>query len=56
MPLYSVPVCKGYDHCWIYDATPEDEPGVSLWSDISGIRSAADDLAGTCLIVIFFQA
>ncbi|KAI0071251.1 galactose mutarotase-like protein [Panus rudis PR-1116 ss-1] len=30
--------CRGYDHCWIYDTSEEKKPGVSLWSDVSGIR------------------
>ncbi|GJE96237.1 galactose mutarotase [Phanerochaete sordida] len=30
--------CSGYDHCWIYDNSEETKPGVSLWSDVSGIR------------------
>lgn len=30
--------CIGYDHCWIYDRSEEAQPGVSLWSDVSGIR------------------
>ena len=31
--------CQGYDNCWIYDNNEEKKPGVSLWSDLSGIRS-----------------
>ncbi|CAL1715930.1 unnamed protein product [Somion occarium] len=30
--------CQGYDHCWIYDHDESSKPGVSLWSDVSGIR------------------
>ncbi|KAK7691103.1 hypothetical protein QCA50_006206 [Cerrena zonata] len=30
--------CQGYDHCWIYDHNEEAKPGVSLWSEISGIK------------------
>ncbi|KAI0806052.1 galactose mutarotase-like protein [Irpex lacteus] len=30
--------CNGYDNCWIYDQPHETKPGVSLWSDVSGIR------------------
>ncbi|KAM5537708.1 hypothetical protein V8D89_008621 [Ganoderma adspersum] len=30
--------CQGYDNCWIYDHSEQAEPGVSLWSDLSGIR------------------
>ncbi|EKM58454.1 uncharacterized protein PHACADRAFT_252787 [Phanerochaete carnosa HHB-10118-sp] len=30
--------CSGYDHCWIYDHPEDTNPGVSLWSDVSGIR------------------
>lgn len=30
--------CQGYDHCWIYDQNGETKPGVSLWSDNSGIK------------------
>ncbi|KAM5537817.1 hypothetical protein V8D89_008585 [Ganoderma adspersum] len=30
--------CQGYDNCWIYDHSEQARPGVSLWSDLSGIR------------------
>ncbi|KAI0684772.1 galactose mutarotase-like protein [Cerioporus squamosus] len=30
--------CSGYDHCWIYDKSHEKTPGISVWSDLSGIR------------------
>ena len=30
--------CGGYDNCWIYDGPHDETPGVSLWSDLSGIR------------------
>ncbi|TCD63001.1 hypothetical protein EIP91_006093 [Steccherinum ochraceum] len=30
--------CQGYDHCWIYDHAHETNPGVTLWSDLSGIK------------------
>ncbi|KAI0365440.1 galactose mutarotase-like protein [Pilatotrama ljubarskyi] len=32
------PGCQGYDNCWIYDHTEEQIPGLTLWSDVSGIR------------------
>ncbi|EKM51028.1 uncharacterized protein PHACADRAFT_199860 [Phanerochaete carnosa HHB-10118-sp] len=32
------PGCIGYDHCWIYDHDETTQPGLSLWSDVSGIR------------------
>ncbi|KAI1790677.1 galactose mutarotase-like protein [Ganoderma leucocontextum] len=30
--------CQGYDNCWIYDNSEEAKPGISLMSDLSGIR------------------
>ena len=30
--------CQGYDNCWIYDGDKTREPGISLWSELSGIR------------------
>ncbi|KAI0773486.1 galactose mutarotase-like protein [Fomes fomentarius] len=30
--------CQGYDNCWIYDHGESKSPGVSLWSDLSGIK------------------
>ncbi|KAJ3480513.1 hypothetical protein NLI96_g8289 [Meripilus lineatus] len=30
--------CQGYDHCWIYDHDESKKPGVTLWSDVSGIK------------------
>ena len=36
--LNCVAGCTGYDNCWIYDHSEEAKPGVSLWSDLSGIR------------------
>lgn len=30
--------CQGYDHCWIYDHNESVSPGVTLWSDVSGIK------------------
>ena len=30
--------CSGYDHCWIYDHSEAEKPGVTVWSDLSGIR------------------
>ncbi|KAI0666056.1 galactose mutarotase-like protein [Trametes maxima] len=30
--------CQGYDNCWIYDKSEEQTPGLSLWSNVSGIR------------------
>ncbi|KAH9910660.1 galactose mutarotase-like protein [Epithele typhae] len=30
--------CSGYDHCWIYDHAHDTVPGVTLWSDVSGIK------------------
>ncbi|KAI0637467.1 galactose mutarotase-like protein [Trametes polyzona] len=30
--------CQGYDNCWIYDHTEEQKPGLTLQSDVSGIR------------------
>ncbi|PSS05473.1 hypothetical protein PHLCEN_2v3755 [Hermanssonia centrifuga] len=30
--------CIGYDNCWIYDHNETSKPGISLWSDLSGIR------------------
>ncbi|KAJ8481383.1 hypothetical protein ONZ51_g6041 [Trametes cubensis] len=32
------PGCQGYDNCWIYDKSEEEVPGLTLWSDLSGIR------------------
>ncbi|OSD01850.1 galactose mutarotase-like protein [Trametes coccinea BRFM310] len=32
------PGCQGYDNCWIYDRSEEKSPGLTLWSDVSGIR------------------
>ncbi|OJT14643.1 Aldose 1-epimerase [Trametes pubescens] len=32
------PGCQGYDNCWIYDNSEETKPGLTLWSDVSGIR------------------
>jgi len=30
--------CVGCDNCWIYDKSESSVAGVSLWSDVSGIR------------------
>ncbi|EJD04665.1 galactose mutarotase-like protein [Fomitiporia mediterranea MF3/22] len=30
--------CQGYDNCWIYSKEEQTNSGVSLWSDLSGIR------------------
>ncbi|KAH8094474.1 galactose mutarotase-like protein [Cristinia sonorae] len=30
--------CQGYDHCFIYDHDHTVKPGVTLWSDVSGIK------------------
>ncbi|KAI0751946.1 galactose mutarotase-like protein [Daedaleopsis nitida] len=30
--------CQGYDNCWIYDHDHSTTPGVTLWSDLSGIK------------------
>ncbi|THH31196.1 hypothetical protein EUX98_g2962 [Antrodiella citrinella] len=30
--------CQGYDHCFIYDHNHTVTPGVTLWSDVSGIK------------------
>ncbi|KII84547.1 hypothetical protein PLICRDRAFT_179370 [Plicaturopsis crispa FD-325 SS-3] len=30
--------CSGYDNCWIYDHDHSTTPGVTLWSDKSGIK------------------
>ncbi|KAI0062709.1 galactose mutarotase-like protein [Artomyces pyxidatus] len=32
------PNCVGYDNCWIYDEANKEQPRLSLWSDVSGIR------------------
>lgn len=30
--------CSGYDHCWIYDRAHDKTPGISVWSELSGIK------------------
>ncbi|KAI0784444.1 galactose mutarotase-like protein [Abortiporus biennis] len=30
--------CQGFDSCWIYDHDESTKPGVTLWSDVSGIK------------------
>ena len=41
--------CQGYDNCWIYDKSEEEVPGLTLWSDLSGIRSVSAPAASTSL-------
>ena len=37
-------VCQGYDNCWIYDHDESIKPGVTLWSDVSGIKCVSSPL------------
>ncbi len=51
--LFALAGCIGYDNCWIYDHNETSKPGISLWSDLSGIRSGRDIVH--CILISSFS-